>query len=346
MIFKSSFTPSVTGCGCKKATGASGLKGDFQGGDRRRNMSNKKTIPVFFAADEKYIPYLAVAVHSLKENACKQYVYQIYILHADMDCDGADAQKLREYQDENFKISFVDVGEKIDDVKHRWHLRDYYTSATYYRIFIAETFPQYDKALYLDSDIVVLGDISQLFNAELGENLVGAIPDGAVAAVEPFRIYTQKALGIQPQRYFNAGVLLMNLKAFRERGFYQKFCALLNEYKFSVAQDQDYLNVLCKDSVCYLGAEWNKMPIEKDMAQPKLIHYNLTMKPWHYDNVVYQEYFWQYAKKTAFYARILDALSAYSQAEKAQDAESEKSLVQLCVKEAEREDNYAKRAGK
>ena len=309
-------------------------------------MSNKKIIPVFFAADENYMPYLAVALHSLKENACKQYVYHIYVLHANMDCSSENVQKLCKYQDENFKIECVDVSAKMEDVKHSLHLRDYYTGATYYRIFIADMFPQYEKALYLDSDIVVLGDVSELFGVELGENLVGAVPDGAVASVSQFRLYTKEVLGIDAQNYFNAGVLLMNLKAFREYGFYKKFCSLLKKYKFHVAQDQDYLNVICKDKVCYLGAEWNKMPIEKSAQTPKLIHYNLTMKPWHYENVLYKENFWQYARKTEFYQRILNDLAAYSQEKRDADSASEKALIQLCVKEAEREDNYFKRFGK
>ena len=309
-------------------------------------MSNKKIIPVFFAADENYMPYLAVALHSLKENACKQYVYHIYVLHANMDCNSENVQKICKYQDENFKIECVDVSEKMEDVKHSLHLRDYYTGATYYRIFIADMFPQYDKALYLDSDIAVLGDISELFSAELGENLVGAVPDGAVASVSQFRLYTKEVLGIDAKNYFNAGVLLMNLKAFREYGFYKKFCTLLRKYKFHVAQDQDYLNVICKDKVCYLGAEWNKMPIENSGEKPKLIHYNLTMKPWHYDSVPYKENFWQYARKTEFYQHILNDLEAYSQEKKDADAASERALIQLCVKEAEREDNYLRKFGK
>ncbi len=309
-------------------------------------MLNKKVIPVFFAADENYMPYLAVALHSLKENASKKYAYRIYVLHANMDCSSENVQKLCKYQDENFTIECVDVSAKMEDVKHSLHLRDYYTGATYYRIFIAEMFPQYDKALYLDSDIAVLGDISELFGVVLGENLVGAVPDGAVASVSQFRLYTKEVLGIDAQNYFNAGVLLMNLKAFREYGFYEKFCALLKKYKFHVAQDQDYLNVICKDKVRYLGAEWNKMPIENSAQTPKLIHYNLTMKPWHYDNVLYKENFWHYARKTEFYQRILNDLIAYSQEKKEADAASEKALIQLCIKEAEREDNYLKRFGK
>lgn len=75
----------------------------------------------------------------------------------------------------------------------------------------------------MDSDTVVLGDVSELFSYELGGNLIGAVPDQAVAAVEPFREYTKSALGIDAEQYFNAGIILMNLKKFREDDFTADF---------------------------------------------------------------------------------------------------------------------------
>ena len=301
----------------------------------------KKTIPVFYAADENYLPYLSTSIHSLADKASEEYNYEIYVLNAGMRRE--NAQPLFVYERENLHIHLVDVSKKMQEVNHALQLRDYYTGATYYRIFIAELFPEYEKALYLDSDTILLGDVSELFNAELGDNLVGAIADGAVAAVEEFRLYTKGVLGIDASEYFNAGVLLINLNAFRKYRFYEKFCALLKAYKFSVAQDQDYLNVLCKGKVCFLGGEWNRMPIAGAESQPKLIHYNLTLKPWHYENTLFKEYFWEYARKDYYYQRILGELNTYTQEKRNKDAASEVALRALCLKEVEREDNYIKR---
>lgn len=302
---------------------------------------NKKTIPVFYAADENYLPYLSTSIHSLADKASEEYNYEIYVLNAGMRRE--NAQPLFVYERENLHIHLVDVSQKMQEVNHALQLRDYYTGATYYRIFIAELFPEYEKALYLDSDTILLGDVSELFNAELGDNLVGAIADGAVAAVEEFSLYTKGVLGIDASEYFNAGVLLINLNAFRNYRFYEKFCALLKAYKFSVAQDQDYLNVLCKGKVRFLGGEWNRMPIEGEKTLPKLIHYNLTLKPWHYENILFKEYFWEYARKDYYYQRICGELSAYTQEKRNKDAQSEVALRALCLKEVEREDNYIKR---
>ena len=216
-------------------------------------------IPVFFATDENYAPYLAIALRSLKDNASENFFYGIHVLHTGIS--DKTARRIERIGDENFSIRFVDVSEKLNDLADGLHLRDYYTFTTYYRIFISELFPEYDKALYLDSDIILNGDISELFAYDLGDNLVGAVTDETVQGVEPFRRYVKKALGIEPERYFNAGVLLMNLKKFREEDFFGRFNHLLKKYKFKVAQDQDYLNVLCKNRVLYLGGEWNDMPV-------------------------------------------------------------------------------------
>jgi len=304
--------------------------------------NEKKVVPIFFAADENYLPYLTVAIHSLKQNASRACAYEIYVMNASMDMSATD--KIKKYEEEDFHIHFIDVSAQVEMVKDALQLRDYYTGATYYRIFIAGMFPQYDKALYIDSDVVLTGDVSELFDTDLGDALVGAIPDESVQLIPQFGLYTKEVLGIDAPDYFNAGVLLMNLKAFRDSDFYGEFCALLKKYKFCVAQDQDYLNVLCAGRVKYVGLEWNKMPIGGEKAlTPKLIHYNLTLKPWHYEDVLYKEFFWDTAKKTEYYDRILADLSAYTEEKKLRDKACEKGLLDLCVKEAHDENNYYKK---
>lgn len=302
----------------------------------------KTTVPVFFATDDNYLPFLAVALQSIKERRSQNYDYQIYVLNTALK--DTSAEKIKKLADKNFNISFVDVSAKLEELSDQLLLRDYYTNTTYYRLFIAKMFPEYDKALYLDCDTVVTSDVSELYLTDLGENLVGAIPDQAVASVEPFRVYVRGVLGIEPERYFNAGILLMNLKKFREVDFYAQFSKLLQRYKFIVAQDQDYLNVICKDKVFYISKQWNTMPIKSNACvDPKLIHYNLTRKPWHHRDVLFQDVFWDYAKRTEFYGHILENLKNYSAADVKADAECEQGLIDLCFKELAREDNYYKK---
>ena len=301
----------------------------------------ERVIPIFYASDDNYLPYLAVSLQSLKENAGKTYRYEIYVLNTGVHAEYAT--RIKKYEDERFRITFVDVTEKLDEVKRSLQLRDYYTGATYYRIFIAGMFPQYDKALYLDGDTVVLWDIAKLYNANIRDNYVGAVTDGVVSSADVFKRYTKEVLGIEANRYFNAGVLVMNLKKFREDDFYGQFRDLLMEYKFSVAQDQDYLNVLCKDKVQYLDKTWNTMPVGGEkMRLPSLIHYNLTAKPWRYASIPYAGEFWKFAEQNEFSAELRKEFGSYTAERREKDARSERGLIELAIRETEREDNFIK----
>lgn len=305
----------------------------------------KKVVPVFFAADDNYLPFLDVAILSLKENASRGFSYKLHVLHSGIKRSGAE--KIMRHAEEWFSISFVDVSEQLEKTKQFMQLRDYYTSAIYYRLFIVDAFPEYEKALYLDCDTIVLGDISKLYSIELGKNYIGAVADGAVARVTEFQAYTKKALGVDGDKYFNSGVLSINLKALRQIGFYDKFYGLLKSYEFTVAPDQDCLNILCKDKVKYFPEAWNRMPQGvKRGGKAKLIHYNLAQKPWHYDGVLYGEYFWSYAKKSAFYQEILARKNAFTPEQKRRDEEGCERLILLAKKEAESDCNYFKLYGK
>ena len=311
---------------------------------RQAAKKEKQTVPVFFATDDNYLPFLTVTLSSMKKNASKQYAYRVYILFSGLS--GEDAVKLMTLSEEDFSIRFVDVSEKVKDIEKFLHLRDYYTAAIYYRLFIVGMFPQYDKAVYLDCDTIVLGDIAELYNTDLEDNYIGAISDQAVASVPAFCEYTKNALGIEGKDYFNSGVILMNLKKFREENFYDRFYKILSSYDFIVAPDQDCLNLICKGKVKYFGTEWNAMPVSGEQGSvPKLIHYNLVHKPWHYDGIPYEKYFWDYAKDTFFFDRILKAKESFTPEMAKRDSLGAEKLVALAQSEADNENNYIRTHG-
>ena len=105
-------------------------------------------------------------------------------------------KKILKYERENVKIEFVDLNYYIQKIQDKLYTRDYYTNTTYFRLFLPELYPQYDKMLYLDSDIVVLGDISQLYNTEIGTNLVAAAPDDIIQYNKVFQDYVERVVGI------------------------------------------------------------------------------------------------------------------------------------------------------
>jgi lipopolysaccharide biosynthesis glycosyltransferase len=184
--------------------------------------------------------------------------------------------------------------------------------------------------LYLDCDTVILGDVSALYNYELGNNLVAAAPCEGVNSFDVYKRYVQEVGGLNPDFYFNAGVILMNLKAFRKENFYEQFADLLQKYKFTLIQDEDYLNVLCQDRVLRLPRAWNKSPVGKDVLPRedlRIVHYLMSWKPWRYDDVPYGEYFWEYAKYSEFYSVILNEFNNFSEEDMQKDIQMFKNLL-------------------
>lgn len=320
----------------------SALNGSAKAHTTAVKKKEKEKIPVFFAADNNYLPFLDVAIGSTAENASKQFDYEIFVLHSGID--GQRAEKIMRHSRKGFQIRFVNVEDHLSKIANFFNLRDYYTPAIYYRLFIVGMFPQYKKAIYLDCDTVVLGDVSELYRENIGNKLIGAVADGVVQSIPVFQKYTKEALGVDAEKYFNSGVIVMNLDGMRKINFYDAFCKTLERYRFRVAPDQDCLNVLCKGRVHYFSEAWNRMPQAKANGEKaKLIHYNLAQKPWHYDGILYEEYFWEKAKQSVFYDEILEKKRAFTPAMAQRDAEGGAALLELAAAEAEKEDRYCKR---
>ena len=296
---------------------------------------NNNVIPIFMAVDNNYIPFLGVALKSIIDNVSQQNRYEIKVLYTSVTEE--NKKKIEEYQTENVGIEFVNLSYKLQEIQEKLYTRNYFSNTTYFRLFIPELYPEYDKAVYIDSDTITLVDIAKLYNTEMGDNLIAGIPDGAVQAIPIFQDYVEKVVGVSNyNNYFNAGIIVMNLKALREYKFQEKFLYMLEKIKFEVAQDQDYLNRLCKGRVKLLGFEWNRMPaMGEQEGELNIIHYNLGCKPWYFDNVLYQEHFWKYAEKTRFYAEIRGMKKNYTEADKERDDANSSKLIELAQKEAD-----------
>ena len=305
------------------------------------NAKFRKEIPLFFSVDDNYAPFLGVALKSIQENSSREYNYSVFVLHDGLNKDTINTIKL--YEDGNYKIEFVNVKNKLQMQSNKLHTRDYYSKSTYYRLFIQRLFPEYDKALYLDSDIVVKGDISKLFNLDVEDYLVGAGYEDVMQNTEVFGRYVETVLGIDRNNFFNAGVLVMNLKLFRKEKVEKQFRKLLSKFKFTVTQDEDYLNVICKNRVKFFERGWNLSPaIELEESKIKLVHYKMALKPWHYDGVRYGEYFWEYAVKTDFYEPLRFMKDNFLQKDIEKDLKGYDSLVQRAEEDIKKEDTYYK----
>lgn len=286
---------------------------------------NKVTIPIFYAIDDGYSKFVAVSIKSLIMNANNNYNYDINVIYENLSEE--NAKKLKSLETDNVKIILTEMNQNLSMITDKLgnRLREYtFTLTIFFRLFIPVMFPKYDKCIYIDADTVIPGDISRLYNEDLGNNYLGCIVDKSTIDNEILASYFEEVVGIPRDKYINSGVLLMNSKKLRELKIDEKFLDLYIKYGFDViAPDQDYINSMCYGHIKYLSDIYDAMPNpnNKEVEKPVIIHYNLFLKPWQYENVQYYDYFWKYAKSTPFYDEILEIKNSYTNEDRKKDSE-------------------------
>ena len=291
-----------------------------------------KKVTVFYACDDGYAPFLSVSAGSLIANRDVTREYEIIVLNDGMSEE--NVSRITALSCENVNVSFVDMGDRFRRFASRLGLRDYYSHSIYFRIFISDMFPGLERAVYIDADTVVLSDIGELFDTELDEGqLLGAVSDAVVPGNPAFEKYVTEAVGVSVDKYFNSGVLVMDLCALRRERVLETFLSYASENGFTLlAPDQDYLNYICRGRVKYLGREWNKMTVDPSPEKRLcLIHYNMFGKPWHYDGIPFGDYFWKYAKSSDYYEAILSEFKSYSDEKKRRDSLAEERMNEIAL---------------
>lgn len=303
-------------------------------------------IPIFFTIDDSYAPFLAVALNSAIKNADPKRQYKAIVLHQGLN--QTNAGKLKALETENFEIELMPMRANFEALDDRMSNRlrcDYFTLTIYFRLFIPAMFPQYDKGIYIDSDVVLTSDVAALFDTQIGDNLIGACNDLSIADTPALVAYTENAVGVKKHEYINSGVLLMNLKKMREVDLEGHFLKLLDTYHFDcIAPDQDYLNAMCNGKIYYLDEAWDAMPndAKPPLAHTDLIHYNLFSKPWCYDGVQYEDAFWKYAEDSGYIDEIKAYKAAYTEDKKRADKECLALLVRRGTEIPENEVTFKK----
>lgn len=295
-------------------------------------------IPVFFATDDNYLDYLLVTLASLKDHANKKNQYDLYVLYDHISL--SNRKRVKTFEQDNISIRFVNVGLRALRLGNNLGIRDYYTKTTYFRLLLPTLFPKLDKILYLDCDIAILDDVAKLYATDIGDNLIGASPDYSVSTFDEFAMYVENALDLPKIRYFNAGIIIMNLKRMRETYFEQRVINLIKTTTFIIAQDQDILNVICRGQVHYFSWEWDAMPVGEPIPNPKLVHFNLIFKPWRMDGVCYEEHFWKYAKMAGVYDKIIEKKGVITPEQNAKEWAELNNLKKGCYMESLNKEYY------
>lgn len=298
-------------------------------------LKQGKVVPVFITINGAYAPYAAAAIHSLTEHVDPKRYYRVIILHDGLNF--VSRIRLRSLVTKNVAIQFKKMTRSLYlkaiiayCTRRQKGAGDFFSSAVYYyRAFIPMLFPLYKKAIYIDSDTILRGDIGELFDIDLEDKALAAVVDKKVAVIPEFRGYVEKALGIPAEEYVNSGVQLMNLKKMRKVKYLSTMIELIREFDADlVAPDQDYLNLILKGDIMHLSPNWNAEP-EKDLARNvKLVHFNLFNKPWHYKDVPCERIFWKAAKGTGFFGDLKRQQSAFDEEKQRADHAKVEALIQ------------------
>lgn len=205
----------------------------------------------------------------------------------------------------------------------RFHVTDTFPLSVYFRLFAPAIFRNYDTILYLDSDLVALEDVAELYRHDPGDALVAAGHDFKFEAElrNPCSIPGNRFLenaarcGIEfmpGDPYFNSGVMLMNLRAMREEGTRERILAAIQRAEKPMLPDQDIMNLVCRGRVEFIHPAWNYVEwmAEPGPFSPKILHF-AEKKPWdfRYSGGNGGRY-WAYSRMSPpqFHHRVADAL--------------------------------------
>lgn len=298
-------------------------------------FSDKSAVTVVMAADDGYVPYLSALLQSIAENASAHRQYDIVILTADIS--DTHQQILKEQlTSKSISLRFFDVTPlakgKIEGLK----LRGHFQIETYYRLLMQDVFLGWDKVLYLDSDMIALRDVAELFDTNVEGYLLAACKDADTAGLyngyDPARKpYTDEVLKLNnPYDYFQAGTILFNLAMFRDAFEVGDMFQLASSEQWKLL-DQDVLNVLAQGYVKHVPMEWNVMTdwrglrikriisrAPADMRDeymearnhPAIVHYAGPEKPWDDPDSDMADCFWNYAARTPFHDALVERLAA------------------------------------
>lgn len=296
------------------------------------NTADENTIPIVLSVNDNYIPILSVCILSIIDNSNKNRCYEINILETDIS--ERNKIKIKNLERENLKINFINIIPLVEkNIKSINKLHWHFSPETYYRIFIPKIFSNYKKVIYLDCDTIILDDIAKIFDCNIDDYCIAGVEDFEVKRIIFYKKnslhdkiihYFKDDLKIgDGNNYFQAGVLVLNIKKLQEIDFENKCISLLEKID-PIFVDQDILNSILKNKVLILPDEWNvewhvrfeynlsrQLPIDyysrfiNACRNPKIIHYTSHIKPWDWPQDPWCSYFWHYARQSDYYEEII-----------------------------------------
>lgn len=263
---------------------------------------------IIFATNNSFCQHAAVAIASLLDNNKNE---KICIHLFAIECRSDNIAKIKVVTEKwNAQIKVYQI---TPDIFKGFPPTGNYSIACYLRLLSPSLLPKLDKVLYLDCDLVVNGPIKELWNLDISNYSMAALPDAILSynIVKDYLGYDYYKEG-----YINSGVLLINLKYWRENNIQEKLIDYLNTHTVKLP-DQDALNIILHGTIKFLHPKWNchvgyfsfppivikeqKKYIKELWNKAVIIHFSGLVKPWYKECVnPYKKVYLKYLRQTPY----------------------------------------------
>lgn len=282
-------------------------------------MNEKNTLAVAYSTDDNYTKFLGISMLSLFENNTDFEKITVYI----MDCGilEENRKRLTELaQKWGREVVFVSMSGALETLGLRMGAHKI-SVASYARLFLTTVIPEdCDRIIYIDCDTIVMDSLRGMWETEMGDAYIAGVQD----TVDK---YFQQIIGLSPEiPYMNAGILLINLKAWREKDLPAKFREVIARFEGNVPHhDQGCINCACQENrvkldvrynftsnmysfsshtirkIYFLDSFYSQEEIDRAIAKPAIVHFTsgLVGRPWE-ENCTHpmKDAFWHYAKQS------------------------------------------------
>lgn len=273
-------------------------------------------INIILATDKNYAQHAAVAMASVLCNTNVPQRMHFFVIDDNIDAENKEKMSLS-VSKLGGRLSFVEADEEaLSNVFVSGNL----TRAAYFRLDIPNIVPStIDKIIYIDCDLLVLQNVEELWETDLQGKPIAAAEDFGIISSKGKSAEKIKNLAWEKEySYFNSGVLLIDVKQWRDKQYAEKLLGLVSTRSFR-HHDQDALNYLFMNNWAKLDLRWNVIPPVYNMPMrtvldstlrkkaiealkhPAVVHYAGGYKPWEYERVAgFNEKYYEYLSQTEY----------------------------------------------
>ena len=239
---------------------------DFLLDYEKRKSSNKtlkmNSVHIAMISDDGYVMPTSVAIHSLRKSKKNSTRYEIHIISSDMSRDNIEFLESQSSDDVHisvFKPKFDLSNIKLKSANSAILSA---TPAALYKFAFGIVFSELERVIYIDGDLIVNDDLTDLFGIDLDGYPLAAIPDSG-------QIYYKHAMVRSVDKYFNSGVMLIDCKKFRDNNYYEDLVKAKNEIENSLLMDQDAFNRVFDKNYFILPIRYNFLHVNLNRAKGK-----------------------------------------------------------------------------